>query len=155
MGNLALTNPTEPQQTVAALVAAVLLDEAILAGTATAASVAVLSGDITALNSEVAALQSAVGYTKYVAAGAIAAAAGHAVLQAGSAAHMTLANPPSDNLLLIVAAADSEAYLLTCSSGKLSGGTTGTWVAGIGNGLILLSSGGVWLAVGVNNVVIA
>jgi hypothetical protein len=49
VGNLVLPNPSSPNQTVAALVTAVNLDEQILASTATSASVAALQAEVTAL----------------------------------------------------------------------------------------------------------
>lgn len=153
MANLALTNPSGPNETVAALVAAVTLDEEQLALTATASSVATLTGEVGTLTTDVTALQAAAAYAKYTAAGAIAPA-GRAVLEAGSGAAMTLVNPPADNVALTIVAADAQAYTLTCSSGKLNGGTVGTWTPAIGNSLILLSSGGVWLAVLTNGVAI-
>jgi hypothetical protein len=166
--NLVLPNPSTPQQSLEAIITAINLDEAQLAETATAGSVTALAatvatqgGEITTLTSEVAtlttevtALDAAAAYAKYTAAGAIAPN-GRAVLLAGSAAHMTLVAPAADNLLLIIAAADSEAYVVTCgTSGKLNGGTVGTFTPGIGNCLILLSSGGVWLALVANGVTI-
>jgi hypothetical protein len=146
VGNLVLHNPSEPQETVAALVRAVLLDEALLAST---------SSSSTANAAAITALQASNAYALYTSAGAIAPA-GRAILKTGTAGHMTLVAPAADNILLIIIAADAEAYLVTCgTAGKLNGGTVGTFGGAIGDSLILLSSGGVWLAVLANGVVIA
>lgn len=138
MANLQLPNPSSPQQTVAALVAAVNADEA--AATALAATVSQLSA-------AVAALQSPATKTIYTAAGAIAGS-GRAILKAGSAAAMTLAAPASDNLSLVIVAADAFQYTVAAAAtGLLSGFTKATFAGQVGNGLSLISSGGVWLTV--------
>ena len=147
MGNLILTNPSEPPETLKAIVTAILEDEALLATTASAASV-------TAVSNSVAALQAAAAYALYTSAGAVAPS-GYAVLKTGTSGAMTLVNPASDGILLIIVAADAHAYTLTCSAGKLNGGAVGTFGGAIGDSLILLSSGGVWLAALANGVTIA
>ena len=162
MGNLNLTNPSEPPETLKAIVTAILEDEALLANAATSASVTALAstvttqgGQITTQGNEITALQGAAAYALYTVAGAIAPA-GRAVLKTGTAGHMTLVAPAADNILLIIVAADAEAYVVTCgTAGKLNGGTAGTFGGAIGDSLILLSSGGVWLAVLANGVTIA
>lgn len=155
MGNLNLTNPSEPPETLKAIVTAILEDEVLLANAATSASVTALASTVTTQGNEITALQGAAAYALYTVAGAIAPA-GRAVLKTGTAGHMTLVAPASDNILLIIVAADAEAYLVTCgTSGKLNGGTVGTFGGAIGDSLILLSSGGVWLALLANGVTIA
>ena len=109
MGNLVLNNPSEPPETLKAIITAINGDEALLASqgsTGTANGVAIT------------ALQNAAGYALYTAALAVAPI-GHAILKTGTAGAMTLVNPA------------------------------------IGDSLILLSSGGVWLAVLANGVTIA
>ena len=146
MGNLNLTNPSEPPETLKAIVTAILEDEVLLADT---------SSSSTANAVAIAALQALDAYALYTSAGAIAPA-GRAVLKTGTAGHMTLVAPAADNILLIIVAADAEAYVVTCgTAGKLNGGTAGTFGGAIGDSLILLSSGGVWLAVLANGVTIA
>ena len=145
MGNLALGNPTEQNDTVAALVTAVLLDEAAASTT---------NGNVAANTASIVALQGRSAYALYTVAGAITPT-GNAVLKTGTAGHMTLVNPAADNISLKIVAADAQAYLVTCNTGKLNGLSVGTFGGAIGDSLVLLSSGGVWLALVANGVTIA
>jgi hypothetical protein len=116
------------------------------------------SGNASALlASAVAALETAVlGATKYTAAGAIAIAPGKAVLQAGSAAAMTLAAPTAgthDGLELTIVALDAFAYTVTTPSNGINGSKhIATWTAAAGNALKLTAWNGVWYAEVLNGV---
>ena len=152
MGNLVISNPTEQNDTVAALVTAVLLDEA--AASTTNGNLATTNANVAANTASIVALQGRSAYALYTVAGAITPT-GNAVLKTGTAGHMTLVNPAADNISLKIVAADAQAYLVTCNTGKLNGLSVGTFGGAIGDSLVLLSSGGVWLALVANGVTIA
>lgn len=104
------------------------------------------------------ALEAAVfGRTRYTAAGAISIANGSAILQAGSAAAMTLAAPvaglPSaggnDGQRIAIIAADAFAYTVTTPTNGIDGSThVATFAAAVGNSIELVAQNGVWYTVG-------
>ena len=95
---------------------------------------------------------------QYTAAGAVTPQ-GTAVLQAGSAAAMTLAAPTAgpqpagqDGVQLDLIAADAFAYTVTTPANAIHGSKhVMTWTAGIGNSITLIASNGVWYNVGTPN----
>lgn len=104
------------------------------------------------LAAAVAALEAALlGTTKYTAAGAVAIAPGTVVLQAGSAAAMTLAAPTvgtHDGVEMSFIALDAFAYTLTTPASAINGAKhIATWTAAIGNAIKLRAFNGVWYTV--------
>jgi hypothetical protein len=152
MGNLALTNPTESQHTVAALVTAVLLDEA--AAATTQGNVSTLQGQVSTLQTQATAAANATGCVKYASAGAIAPY-GTAVLKTGTAGAMTLVAPPAGATLTIVAA-DAHAYTVTTPTDAINGtDDTATFGGAVGDSIQLASESGVWITVALNGVTLS
>lgn len=116
------------------------------------------NGAIKLLTLAILALEALVfGRTKYTAAGALSIQNGTAILQAGSAAAMTLAAPvaglPSaggnDGQRLAIVALDAFAYTVTTPANGIDGSKhVMTWAAAIGNGIELIAQNGVWYPVG-------
>lgn len=101
------------------------------------------------LSAAVQAIESALlGATKYTAAGAIAIAKGAALLNAGSAAAMTLAAPTAgthDGLELTIVALDAFAYTVTAPANAINGNKhIATWTAAVGNNINLIAWNGAW-----------